>query len=79
MRDTSAEIERIHRDLLMSRDGWARLRMGCDMFDTAKAIAIAGLRPGDGDSVRTALFLRFYRDDFDASTRERIMARLRTA
>ena len=79
MSDTSTEMERIHRDLLMSRDGWARLRMGCDMFDTAKEIAIAGLRSGEGRSVRVALFLRFYGDDFDGQTRERIVARLRTA
>ncbi len=50
--------------------------MGCDMFDAAKAIALAGLRPGEGDSVRAALFLRFYGSDFDVRTRERILDRL---
>ena len=76
MNDTSAEMELIHRRLMMARDGWARLQMGCDMFDTAKAIAIAGLRPSERGCAQAALFQRFYRDDFDPVTRERILARL---
>ena len=78
MKDTSARIELIHRKLLMSRDGCERLRMGCDMFDTAREIALAGLRLSAGKDVRVALFLRFYGDDFDARTRERILVRIRS-
>ena len=79
MRDTSASIELIHRKLLMSRNGWERLRMGCDMFDTAREIVLAGLRLSAGEDVREAIFLRFYGDDFDARTRERILARIRSS
>ncbi|MCK6554256.1 hypothetical protein L6Q96_06670 [Candidatus Binatia bacterium] len=70
------------RTLLMQRSGEERLRMGCSMFDAARAFACAGL----GDStctdrscaMREGLFLRTYGNDFAAATRERIVAHLRS-
>lgn len=49
------------------------LRMASSLFDTARALALAGLPPGV--EPRRALFLRFYGQDFpDPAQRERILA-----
>ncbi|PWU25646.1 MAG: hypothetical protein C5B48_00315 [Candidatus Rokuibacteriota bacterium] len=55
--------------------------MGCSMFSTARALAVASIREKDPAAspatVREQLFLRFYGHELDAETRERIAARLR--
>lgn len=79
MIDTSEEMAERYRNLLMQRSGGERLQMACAMFDSARRIAIAGL-PGivdGGGEPDVALFLRLYGADFDATTRERIIARIR--
>ena len=79
MNDTPAHVARRYRELLMARSGGDRLRMACDMFDSARRIVMAGL-PGDRTDTaarRVALFLRLYGTDFDAPARERIIARIR--
>ena len=78
MTDTPGSVAAQYRQLLMARSGGERLRMACDMFDSARRIAMAGL-PAEGASDaerRAALFLRLYGADFDAMTRERIVARI---
>ena len=53
--------------------------MGCDMFDSARRMVLAGLRDefaSDGER-KVALFLRLYGADFDSTRRERIVARIR--
>jgi len=80
MRDTPPDVEQMYRDMLLQRSGAERLKMGCSMLSTARALALASMRERDPRaspaSLRRALFLRFYGADFDAIGRERIMAHL---
>lgn len=80
MRDTSAEVERKFRDLLLQRSGEERLKMGCSMHATAQALVRASILEKDPDAspatLRRALFLRFYSHEFDSATREKILLAL---
>ena len=68
MNDTSPEIERIVRELMMSRSGADRMRMAAGMFDAARAIVISSLSPDlDDIGVRERLCERFYRHEVDVS------------
>ncbi len=77
MTDTSARVNRKMCQLMGQRSGFARLKMGADMFDMAKRIVIASILSGEGPfneiDVRRELFLRFYGMDFDVKTREKIL------
>ncbi len=83
MKDTAADTEALYRSLLMQRSGEERVLMAGRMFDSARALARAGLAAqglvADEAAARVALFLRFYGNDFDAETRNRIAERLRRA
>lgn len=78
MKDASADMEERYRALLMQRTGEERLKMGCAMRDTARAFVEASLREKNPDAtvaaIRQGLFLRFYGHEFDASTRDKILA-----
>jgi len=80
MRDTSIDIERKFRDMLLERSGEERLKMGCSMHATAQALVRASTLEEDPcaspAALRKALFLRFYGRDFDAATRKRILRAL---
>ncbi len=43
MNDTSPEIEKLYREMLMARSGEERVIMGSLMFDAAREIIIASL------------------------------------
>lgn len=77
MNDTTPEAARLYRQLLMDRPNAERLRMGCEMFATAKALALAGLREQGGAHLHERLFLRLYGADFPPEDRAQIVARLR--
>ena len=81
MNDTPPEVERKFRQLLLERSGAERLKMGCSMFSTARALVVASILNKDPAtspaSVREQVFLRFYGADFGAEARERIAAWLR--
>ena len=76
MKDTLEAVQNLYRTLLMHRSGIERLKMGCTMFDTARALARANLRLTchTDDGLRVRLFVRTYGGDFDAETTERIAA-----
>lgn len=82
MIDTSPEIERKFREMLLQRSGEERLKMGCSMYATARALVIASVLEKDPDAspaaLRRALFLRFYGPDFDPATRGKILLALET-
>jgi len=61
MNDTSPEIERRFRQMIMARSGAERLIMGASMFDAARAIVLASL-PKDlsEDELKRRLFERIY-------------------
>jgi hypothetical protein len=81
--DTPQAVSDLFRRLLMQRPGDVRLRMGCDMFDAARALMRSSLGdPSGADSspdLKARLFLRTYASDFNAETAARITARLRGA
>jgi hypothetical protein len=80
MNDTPEAVQNFYRTLLMRRSCSERLQMGCSMFDTARAFALANLRllSHSDDELRVRLFVRTYGGDFDAETVERISAWLST-
>lgn len=80
MNDTPPEIERKYLEMLMERSGEERLKMGCSMYSTARALVEASVLEKDPlaspAAVRQALFLRFYGHEFDSETREKILIAL---
>jgi hypothetical protein len=75
MEDTPHHIQERYQREIMALPPEARLRMASAMFDTARALVLAGLPAGT--EPRRALFLRFYGQDFpDPAARERILAAL---
>jgi hypothetical protein len=83
MNDTSPEMDARYRNMLMQRSGEERLKMGCAMFETARALVEASIREQDPqatpEAVRKGLFLRFYGHEFDAASREKILAAIESA
>jgi len=83
MKDTPPEIEARYRDMLMQRSGEERLKMGCAMRETARALVEASIREQDPratpEAVRKGLFLRFYGHEFNAESREKILAAIESA
>ncbi len=83
MRDTSPEMEQRYRVMLLQRSGVERLKMGCSMHATAQALVRASILEKDPqaspEALRRALFLRFYAQDFDPQSRERILRALELA
>jgi hypothetical protein len=83
MKDTPPEIEARYRDMLMQRSGEERLKMGCAMRETARALVEASILEQDPqatpEAVRKGLFLRFYGHEFNAESREKILAAIESA
>jgi hypothetical protein len=81
MSDTSPEVQARFDALLRQRSGSDRVVMACDMFDCAKRLVEASIRSAEpqlGDTeVRVRVFRRFYADDLDPATIERVIRRIR--
>ncbi|TKS63686.1 MAG: hypothetical protein EWM73_01214 [Nitrospira sp.] len=69
--------------MIMERSGEERLKMGCSMFDTAKAVMQAGILDQNSHAspaeIRRALFMQLYGHEFDADSREKILAAIESA
>jgi hypothetical protein len=80
MTDTSPEIEALWLQMWKKVPPSERLRMGCEMFSTAKELALAGIRKelgrNDPKETRRRLFMRFYGSDFTPEETERILTHL---
>ena len=79
MNDTPAAFEEKFRRMLLKRSGEERLKMGCSMHATARALVKASIPEKDPIVVNRALFLRFYGDDFEPKQRKKILLALRKA
>ena len=79
MNDTPAAFEDRFRKMLLKRSGEERLKMGCSMHATARALVKASIPEKDPIAVNRALFLRFYGDDFEPKQRKKILLALRKA
>ncbi len=74
-KDTSPEMAQKYKDLIMALSPGQRLLMGCEMFDTAKALMEAGLaiEPNPKNlSLRIRLFHRLYGRDFSPDELDKI-------
>jgi len=83
MTDTSPEIDVRYRAMLMQRSGEERLKMGCAMRETARALVESSILEqapqATPETLRKGLFLRFYGHEFDARSREKILAAIESA
>jgi hypothetical protein len=77
VRDTPPEVQEIYRSMLMARTGPDRLRMGCDLFSTARGLVASSLAEKRPEAIREDLFLRFYASDFTPSETTRILSCIR--
>ena len=80
MTDTPPEVMQRYRAMLLARSPEERLKMGCSMSATARALVRASVLAQDPHAspaaLRRALFLRFYGHEFEAAEGEKILARL---
>jgi hypothetical protein len=76
VKDTPAQVEQKFCRMLMERSGEERLKMGCSMHATARALVIASIPEKKPDGLARALFLRFYGHEFGPKRRERILRAL---
>jgi len=68
MNDTSPEVERTFRELMMRRSGVERMQMAADMFDAARKIVMASFPPNLADmDMKARLCERLYRGEVDVS------------
>lgn len=78
MTDTPPGVTQRYRAMLLARPPDERLKMGCSMGATARALVRASVLARDPQAspaaIRRALFLRFYGHEFEAAERERILA-----
>jgi hypothetical protein len=78
--DTPPEVMARYRAMLLARSPEDRLKMGCSMDATARALVRASVLAQDPHAspaaLRRALFLRFYGHEFEVAERGRILARL---
>jgi len=83
MKDTHPEMDARYRTMFMERSGEERLKMGCAMRETARALVEASIREQDPqatpEAIRKGLFLRFYGHEFDAESRAKILAAIELA
>lgn len=67
MNDTSPEIAKSVRELLLARSGAERLMMGSQMFEAARAMMLASFPAGlSGIEVRRRLCERLYTGEVNA-------------
>lgn len=80
MRDTTPEITEKMCEMIRAKSSTERLKMGCSMYDTSKSLVVRAIleeNPGISNTAfRRELFLKFYRDDVDPVTREKIIKHL---
>ena len=80
MTDTPPQVMQRYRAMLLARSPEERLKMGCSMNATARALVRASVLAEDPHAspaaMRCALFLRFYGHEFEPAARERILVRL---
>ena len=77
MTDTSPEVQQIYRTMLLARKGSERLRMGCDLFSTARELVLSAIAKRKPEEIREDLFLRFYGSEFTPAERARILSSIR--
>lgn len=73
MDDTSPEIARKMREMFQARSPIERLKMGFSMLGTSKYLIAQTISADSAADARKKLFLKFYGDDFDSITKQKIL------
>jgi len=80
MRNESPQLEKLYQEMIMALSPGERMKMACRMYDTAKALVIAGIRMRMHDAseakVRAQVFLQMHRNDFTPEELIKIMQEL---
>lgn len=80
MFDTSIEITRKVCEMFQKKTAIERLKMGCSMYETSRYLitrAILETEPNiSKKDLNKKIFLKFYGDDFDPITLEKIIRHL---
>ena len=67
-------------EMIRAKTPVERLKMGCSMYQTSKSLVISAILEDDPNisqaHLRRELFLKFYSNDFDAITRDKIVKHL---
>ncbi len=74
MNDTKPEISKIYFNMIMNKSPVERLIMGFGMVETARKIVLSTI---SDESRKMELFLRFYGDEFDDKTLQKIELRFK--
>ncbi|MBU4484001.1 hypothetical protein KKA47_01115 [bacterium] len=80
MKDTHPEIDQIVKDKMLNKSGVERFKMGCSMFDMAKKLVISSILSKNPhmtlEDQKSAIFLRFYKNDFTEGQLKSIIAKI---
>ncbi|OHD29228.1 MAG: hypothetical protein A2086_16685 [Spirochaetes bacterium GWD1_27_9] len=74
MNDANKTVEDIYFNMIMKKTPIERLKMGFSMFESARKIVLSTIK--DQKDIKKELFLRFYGNDFDELSKERILNRI---
>ena len=77
MRDTSEAMEQKYREMMQARTPYERLQMGASMHATSKYLITRFILENNPNiskaALRQEIFLKFYGEDFDPVTRDKIL------
>jgi hypothetical protein len=77
MDDTTLEITEKVCELFQKKTPIERLKMGCSMYETSKYLVTRAILENNPDisaeGLRQELFLKFYANDFDLESQEKIL------
>lgn len=80
MNDTHPGITLKVKEMMAKKTGEERLKMGCSMYELSKQLVISSIMQQNPDAsptlVHREVFLRFYGQDFDSKSREKIINHL---
>ncbi len=80
MSDTSLKLDTEFRKRMLKKTSEERLKMGCSMYDMAKAIVISSIKAKVGtstSSLRVQILTRFYSDIISAKEMPKIVKHFR--
>lgn len=77
MRDTTKAMEKKYLEMMQARTPYERFQMGASMHATSKYLITQFILRNNPNiskaELRKELFLKFYREDFDSITLEKIL------
>ncbi|OGW27307.1 MAG: hypothetical protein A2X59_02700 [Nitrospirae bacterium GWC2_42_7] len=81
MKDTHPSIEDKFIKMIMKKSGEERIKMGCDMNETARRLVIASVfqkdRSSSEEDIRIAILDRFYGNEVSPETKKEFIRKIR--